>query len=872
MWKPRVSPTSPRELHFLLLLPLLVSAGPLEGQDVELLGEIHGTRPPDGYFQQLRNDPESFRFEREGRERLDRLRQGMRTRAVEVSLPLGSQALAIGPREEPVLGPFRLPLVLGLFSDRAESALFTSQEVQAEFFDGPNSYLQTLSEFYAEVSSGLVQLEGATFDWQQTGMARADVTLGQSGLGSSQSQGVGAFVEAIVQLLDEAGVDWSQFDQSGDGYVDVLAVFHPEQGAECDGATDRIWSHRWTLRAATEGRLPDGFRTSTPRPYGQDNIYIDDYIIQPLLSCDGEEISEIGTFAHELGHGFGLPDLYPTSSVQFFSGVGNWDLMGTGGWGCQGGTPERPCHLGAWSKLALGWITAEDVAPDTDEIVTLEAVQAGRRVLRLQARDGSNEYILLENRQRQGSDQALPEPGLLIWHIDEDVLSQRWTSNTVNTDAGRMGVWLRQADGREDLTSAGGGRGDPGDAFPGCIKPSPFDYNDPSVPCGTNHEFHAGKPPEALSHRGGGLGATLTDIELLGAAPHDVRFRLNTQISTITLEAEQGGMPADLPGFEVDGVAQSGTPIGFLSAPFQSHEVSAPGGILLGPDTRISFEEWADGAPRNRMITTQFSDETFVAIYRDEEIRLVVTTNDPAQGILPATFTAEPGAVAPEGDDLWFPRGTAVSVLATPRTGFVFRDWVGVAAPLDNPVSFTLDEPAQLLANFDLVYSLTPIPETLEIEAAMPQEIVLEVNQGNDPVTWSVESGLLPLGLALTAEAGVISGAATQLGEFEVGILARDGIGLEARVALLIRVVRPKLSVELLLSQFLGSENGLTAPQKEFLDLEGNSDGGYDIGDLRAYLLASPDFPQMQVGLQPARTVIQLGDLGNPRATTGAGR
>ena len=124
----------------------------------------------------------------------------------------------------------------------------------------------------------------------------------------------------------------------------------------------------------------------------------------------------------------------------------------------------------------------------------------------------------------------------------------------------------------------------------------------------------------------------------------------------------------------------------------------------------------------------------------------------------------------------------------------------------------------------------------------------------------------------MTAEAGVISGAATQLGEFEVGILARDGIGLEARVTLLIRVVRPMLNVELLVSQFVGSQDGLTAPQKEFLDLEGNSDGGYDIGDFRAYLLASPDFPQMQVEPQPARTVIQLGDLRNPPATTGAGR
>ena len=865
MLKPRVSLILSRELHSALLVTLSLFAGALEGQDVELLGEIHGTRPPNGYFEQLRSDRGSFEFGRTGRARLDGLRQGMRASTSGVLLSTQPQARVLGPREEPLVGTFRFPLVLGLFSDGPGIAAFTREQVQAEFFDGPNSYLQTIPEFFSEVSGGLIDLEGTTSDWRQTGMTRAEVTLGQSSLTSSFSQGIGAFIEAIVQGLDDAGMDWSPFDQSGDGYVDVLTVLHPDQGAECSGATDRIWAHRWTLRAATQGRLPNGFRTSTPRPDGSDNIYIDDYTIQPLLACDGEVISEIGTFAHELGHGFGLPDLYRSGGGGgFFAGAGNWDLMGTGGWGCLGGTPERPCHLGAWSKSALGWVTVEDIVPETNEITTLEPVESGRRVLRLPARDGSNEYILLENRQRLGSDATLPEPGLLIWHIDDDVLGTKWPPNTVNTDRNRLGVWLRQADGRGDLTQPGGGRGDPGDPFPGCIKPSPLDYLDPSIPCSQNREFHAGKPPAAVSHLGGGLGATLEDIEQLGVAPHDLRFRLNTQISTVTLAAEQNGLLVDIPGFEVDSSIQSGTPVDFLSAPFQTHEITAAGGILLDPDSRISFDAWADGAPRSRVFTTQFSDETLVALYRDTEIRLTVTTNDPAQGIAPGTFSADPGAVAPEGEDFWFPQGTPVSVLATARTGFAFRDWVDVPTPVDNPIALTLDEPVRLQANFDVVYGLAPVPETVEIEAATPHEIVLAVNEGNDPVTWSVETGLLPPGLELTAETGVIGGTATELGEFELEILARDGIGLEARAALSIRVLRPSLTEEVLVSPFIGTEDGLTAPQKDFLDLTGNENGGYDIGDLRAYLVGTPDPQQMQAGPLPSRTVIRLGELELP--------
>jgi len=826
---------SARALSLSLMWALWGFPGDLRGQDVELLGVIHGTRPPDAYFRQRSEDPGSFRFSSEGQERLGQLRDGMGGRGFRMP------ALQIGPIEGSLVGVFPIPLVLGLFSDGTNPAPFAHEAVHQEFFAGPNSFGQTLPEFYAEMSGGLLQLEGTTFDWQESGMTRAEVTLNGSGLSPSFSQGVGAFIEGVLSSLDASGVDWSPYDQSGDGVVDLLAVFHTEAGAECDGATNRIWSHRWTLQSATQGRLPNGFETSTPRPDGLGNIHIDDYTIQPLLACDGEGISEIGTFAHELGHGFGLPDLYRTSSGGFFPGAGNWDLMATGAWGCQQSTPWRPCHMGAWSKLVLGWVNVEDIDPDIDELITLEPVETGGRVLRLPARDGSNEYVLVENRQRVGSDQSLPEPGLLIWHVDSDVLDLTWPSNAVNSDASRLGVWLRQADGRDDLTSTTGGRGDPGDPFPGCIKPSPFDYNDPLVPCETNHEFHAGKAPEAISHSGGGLGVTLTEIELLGSAPHDVRVRVNSDISTITIEAENGGVPIAVAGFNVDGILRPETPVTFPSAPFQTHIVTAAAGMPLGGGVRLPFESWSDGAPRSRMVTTALSDQTLTARYAGEQVLLTVTANDPAAGILPGNFVADPGGVPPEGDQFWFAYGTPVSVTAIPRTGFTFRDWVGSQDPLENPATLLLDEPAQLHANFDVAYALSAVPELLDIDATVPQAIALGVTAGNEPVSWRVESGALPPGLELDAATGMITGAATQLGEFTVGVLAQDGIGLEAGASLTIRVSRPQLDVDRLARAFLDAADAVTDAERAFLDLEGNQDGLYDIGDLRAYLLVSDE-------------------------------
>ena len=155
--------------------------------------------------------------------------------------------------------------------------------------------------------------------------------MGQSGLGVSQTQGVGAFIESIVRALDDAGVDWAPFDRSGDGYVDILTVLHPTAGGGGNRATDRVWSHRWNLEDATNQRLLNGFETSTPRANGPGNIRINDYTIQPLLACSGAAISEIGTFAHEMGHAFGLchidptrAGLEPTFSVMANSAAGRW--------------------------------------------------------------------------------------------------------------------------------------------------------------------------------------------------------------------------------------------------------------------------------------------------------------------------------------------------------------------------------------------------------------------------------------------------------------------------------------------------------------------------------------------------------------------
>ena len=853
------------------MTPFGQAAGGLAGagllaQDVELLGETHGTRPPEAYFEQLREDPGSFQFHREGLDRLDHL---LRSRGQpglqEVLRPnfqMEGPALGpIGPREGGVEGAFPFPLVLGLFDDSPDEPPYTSDRIREEFFDGPNSRGATLTELYDEMSGGRVDLEGFTYDWVRTGLTREEVTGGVSGLRSEPTAKVASFIEEVVTELDERGVDWSRFDHTGDGFVDILTVMHPTRGAECAAGDrdNRIWSHRWNLQSASGGRIDPGIETATPRPDGDGYIKIRDYTIQPALSCDGDSINEIGVFAHELGHAFGLPDLYSTGN-HAHRGAGNWDLMGTGTWGCSGGSPHRPCHMGAWSKYVLGWLDVEVVEPGRDHgLVTLEPVVPSGRALKLETEDGSGEFLLVENRQRVGGDSGLMHPGLLVWQVDPEVVENRWSSNAVNRDPQRMGVWLRQADGSESLLQEGGGRGSPGDPFPGCIRD---DHLDQSEPCRHNREFHAGSDPGSWSQQGTPMGFTFLEIRELGDGsandPSDVEFRLLTRFQEVRVETEGVGESGPAAAVSVDGSDPFVGGEVLESAPFQTHEIVAEPGVEFSEGFRVGFLEWTDGASRERTFTTGLADTTLVARYGGTEVRLGITLDSPVEDISPGEIELEPAS-----DDGWVPEGEEVRVEAVPRTGFGFREWRGALSGEGNPQTLVADGPVDLEGVFDLTYGVADAPDDVQIEAARLHEITFQVENANAPVAWSLEEGDLPDGLELDAEEGVLNGAPMEPGEFTVEVRARDAIGLEAHVEVTLNVSPPVLSRETLVGPFLGTGDAPTTLQKEYLDRHGNADGSYDVGDLRAHLQREREGPTAAVAPagEPVEILVPLGSV-----------
>ncbi|HET6348116.1 MAG TPA: M6 family metalloprotease domain-containing protein [Candidatus Krumholzibacteria bacterium] len=85
----------------------------------------------------------------------------------------------------------------------------------------------------------------------------------------------------------------------------------------------------------------------------------------------------------------------------------------------------------------------------------------------------SDEYWLVENRERVGFDANLHGEGLCIWHVDDGVLHAPLLVNR-GTNGAVRGLVLEEAEGIFDLNGPGYNNGEPADVFPGTTNNTSF--------------------------------------------------------------------------------------------------------------------------------------------------------------------------------------------------------------------------------------------------------------------------------------------------------------------------------------------------------------------------------------------------------------
>jgi len=232
--------------------------------------------------------------------------------------------------------------------------------------------------------------------------------------GNSGTQRVRELARWLAQqVAAEPDINFSDYDSNNNGFVDGFHFIFAGRGQEAGGGSEAIWSHKSQFSS----------------PVTQNGKSISVYSCSPELYQTG--ITTIGVICHEMSHAFGAPDFYDTngSTGGSFTGTGNWDIMAGGSWnGSPGG--NRPPHHNMYSKIKFGWVTPTVLSTPLT-IVNMPNSAENPVAYRINTAT-TNEYFLLENRQRLKFDTNVPGSGLLIYRVHAQIASAE-NNNTINT-------------------------------------------------------------------------------------------------------------------------------------------------------------------------------------------------------------------------------------------------------------------------------------------------------------------------------------------------------------------------------------------------------------------------------------------------------
>ncbi len=218
----------------------------------------------------------------------------------------------------------------------------------------------------------------------------------------------------VLEALNfaDADVDFATFDNDLNATVDGVYIVYAGIGEESGGGSNAIWAH-----------------ASSITPVLFDGVYISRY------SCSAEfrystYISSIGVICHEFGHVLGAPDFYDvdySESGGDFLGTGDWDLQASGSWTNSGKTPSHP---NAYTKCYIYEWATPIILTENQEVTMLNSTQ--NPVFYRYDTKTANEFYLLENKQKIGSDSYVPGSGLLIYHADGNWIESHTYTHDIN--------------------------------------------------------------------------------------------------------------------------------------------------------------------------------------------------------------------------------------------------------------------------------------------------------------------------------------------------------------------------------------------------------------------------------------------------------
>ena len=375
-----------------------------------------------------------------------------------------NKASKVGSTQVPTTGSPRVPIILVEYADKA---MANSKD---KFEDHYKTGNKSVFKYFSDQSN-----EQYTPQFDVYGIYTLDNNREYYGgnvydsNGNRNDQGLGRMVEqAITKAGDE--IDWSKYDNDGDGEADVCIVVYAGVGEAQASSTvpESIWPCQWSLNAAQYYGYGDIGAMQ------RNGVTINRFAVFNELNGsndNGTTLDGIGTFCHEFSHCLGLPDFYDTAYGGHY-GMGYWSLMCSG---CYNGVQisgDTPVGYSAYEKNFMGWLNYIEAQENNQ--YTLPVSNSGNDMaVRIKALN-NNEYFILENRRKQGWDQCIRGEGVLITHFT--YMADRWSGNTPNNEDVQLATII-PADGT--LSS----------------------YNESTDPYGkNNHEFTATSNPAMMAN------------------------------------------------------------------------------------------------------------------------------------------------------------------------------------------------------------------------------------------------------------------------------------------------------------------------------------------------------------------------------------
>ena len=325
-----------------------------------------------------------------------KVRRQMRAQAHSAALAASNTPVAIGKKH--------FLVILVSFTNKSFSKKDDANAAFSAMLNEPgysaNGATGSARDFYYDNSHGIFE---PVFDVY--GPVQLDTTYSYYGQNDSQGNDrrpEEAVIQGCRKLNEE--IDFSRYDNDGDGKVDLVFMYYAGKGEADGGTTTTIWPHQWNISAAGKHLELDG-------------VTVDSYACTSELNGEGS-MCGIGAACHEFAHAMGLPDFYDTDydTNGLAAGLFSFSTMDSGPYNNKGRTPP---YFNIEERIMLGWLDRDEAIREFPKSGTYTLPSVHEDIAYMTPTDQEGEYFMYESRVATGWDAALPAHGLLVYHVDK---------------------------------------------------------------------------------------------------------------------------------------------------------------------------------------------------------------------------------------------------------------------------------------------------------------------------------------------------------------------------------------------------------------------------------------------------------------------